>query len=41
MPDTTRYFDEQVRRKGLYLTIELCRAVLAREKAGTARMICR
>ena len=26
---TTRYFDEQVRRKRQYLTIELCEAVLA------------
>jgi hypothetical protein len=26
---TTRYFDEQVLRKRPYLTVELCRAVLA------------
>jgi len=26
---TTRYFDEQVRRKRPYLTLEMCRAVLA------------
>jgi hypothetical protein len=26
---TTRYFEEQVRRKRPYLTIEMCRAVLA------------
>jgi hypothetical protein len=26
---TTRYFDEQVLRKRTYLTIELCRAVIA------------
>ena len=26
---TTRYFDEQVRRKRPYLTIEMCRSVLA------------
>ena len=26
---TTRYFDEQVRRKRQYLTIEMCGAVLA------------
>jgi hypothetical protein len=26
---TTRYFDEQVRRKRPYLTIEICRGVLA------------
>ena len=27
--NTTRYFDEQVRRKRPYLTIELCAAVVA------------
>ena len=26
---TTRYFDEQVRRKRVYLTLELCAAALA------------
>jgi hypothetical protein len=26
---TTRYFDEQVRRKRVYLTLELCAAVLS------------
>lgn len=26
---TTRYFDEQVRRKRRYLTIEMCREVIA------------
>jgi len=26
---TTRYFDEQVRRKRPYLTLEMCRAVIA------------
>lgn len=27
---TTRYFDEQVLRKRPYLTVEMCRAVIAR-----------
>lgn len=27
--NTTRYFEEQVRRKRPYLTIEMCRAVIA------------
>ena len=29
MTPTTRYFDEQVLRKRSYLTLDLCRAVLA------------
>ncbi len=29
VPPTTRYFDEQVLRKRLYLTLELCEAVIA------------
>lgn len=29
MTETTRYFDEQVLRKRPYLTVALCRAVLA------------
>ena len=29
MTATTRYFDEQVRRKRPYLTLELCEAVIA------------
>lgn len=39
---TTRYFDEQVMRKRVYLTVEMCRAVtrapLRREVQGDGRI---